>query len=207
MNRFKFLAATFAFALLLVALPNAASAQYRDNDNDDYYRTERRNRNNDRNNNRNNNYNRRFLVDAVRRVEDTSRSFRRSLDRDLDNTRYNETRREDRINDVAERFATAIDNLEDAFDNGNNINSSQDEARTVFQLAQQIDRLMQRNQFSSNTESQWNTIRRDLNTVADAYNVNFNGNNNNRRNNDDWNNRNNRNNRNNNRRNNSRFPF
>lgn len=201
MNRFKFFASVFAFALLLLTLPAASSAQYRSRD-DDY----------SRNNRGNNNYNRRYLVDAVRRVEDASRTFRRALDRDLDRSRYDTTNREDRVNDIAERFATAADDLEDSFDDGRNINSSQDEARLMFDLAAQIDRFVARNQFSRNTETQWNSIRRDLNTIADAYGYRSY---NNRRNNDDYydNDRNNRrDNRRDNRRNNrngnrGRFPF
>lgn len=175
MNRLKFLGTIFTFSLLLLlGLPSLASAQYR---NDDYYGN-----NNRRDNNR---YNRQFLVDAVRRVERDSRTFRRALDRELDNTRYDSTNREDRINDVTERFATAADNLEDSFDNGNNIRSSQDEAQLVFQLAAQIDRFMNRNSFRGNAENQWSTIRRDLQTIANTYGYNFNGGSNNRRNDDD----------------------
>jgi hypothetical protein len=166
MNRIKFFGAVFAFALLILALPTAASAQWRDND--DYYGNNR------------GNYNRRYLVDAVRRIEDNSRTFRRALDRELDRSR-----REDRINDVAEQLATAADNLEDSFDNGRNLRSSTDEAQYLLRLGSQIDRFVSRNRFGGNVESQWNSIRRDLQTVANAYNLRFNGNrggwNNNRR--------------------------
>lgn len=176
MNRLKFLGTIFAFSLLLLfGLPSSASAQYR---NDDYYGNDRRN---------NSRYNRQFLVDAVRRVERDSRTFRRALDRELDSSRYDTSNREDRINDVTERFATAADNLEDSFDNGNNIRSSQNEAQLVFQLASQIDRFMNRNSFRGNAGNQWSIIRRDLQTIANAYGLNFNnGGYNNRRNDDDY---------------------
>lgn len=176
MNRLKFLGTIFAFSLLLLlSFSSTASAQYR---NDDYYGNNRRN---------NSRYNRQFLVDAVRRVERDSRTFRRALDRELDQTRYDSTNREDRINDVTERFATAADNLEDSFDNGNNIRSSQNEAQLVFQLASQIDRFMNRNSFRGSAENQWSIIRRDLQTIANAYGLNFNnGGYNNRRNDDDY---------------------
>ena len=46
MNRFKNLAAIFAFALMVLALPSIASAQWRDRDrDDDNYRNSRYNRN------------------------------------------------------------------------------------------------------------------------------------------------------------------
>ncbi|MEP6925416.1 MAG: hypothetical protein ABI954_13195 [Pyrinomonadaceae bacterium] len=179
MNRLKIFGTLFAFSLLLLlGIPSLASAQYRNDD--DHYGNNRRD---------NSGYNRQFLVDAVRRVERDSRTFRRALDRELDHSRYDKTNREDRINDVTERFATATDNLKDSFDNGNNIRSSSDEARTVFQLASQIDRFMNRNSFGGNVENQWSGIRRDLQTIANAYGENFNGGYNNRRNRDDNNNR------------------
>lgn len=179
MNRLKIFGTLFAFSLLLLlGIPSLASAQYRNDD--DHYGNNRRD---------NSGYNRQFLVDAVRRVERDSRTFRRALDRELDHSRYDKTNREDRINDVTERFATATDNLKDSFDNGNNIRSSSDEARTVFQLASQIDRFMNRNSFGGNVENQWSGIRRDLQTIANAYGENFNGGYNNRPNRDDNNNR------------------
>ena len=46
MNRFRNLIAVFAFSLLILGLPSLASAQYRNNrDNDDYYGNNRNNRN------------------------------------------------------------------------------------------------------------------------------------------------------------------
>lgn len=203
MNRISNLLKIFAFSLLLLGLPTIASAQWGNND---YGR-----------NRRNDNYNRRYLAEAARRVEDQSRSFRRSLDRDLDRSRYDGTRREDRINDVAEQLATAADNFEDSVDNGRNSRNSENEARTLFRLAEQIDRLMSRQNFSYNTENQWIQIRQDLQTIGDAYGYRL-GNYNRRSNRDDrWDDRRNRNddddyrrNRDNdNRRNrrNNRFPF
>lgn len=186
MNRLKFLGTIFAFSLLLLlGFSSTASAQYR---NDDYYGNNRRDDDYYGNDRRSSNrYNRQFLVDAVRRVERDSRTFRRALDRELDYSRYDTTNREDRINDVTERFATAADNLEDSFDNGNNIRSSQNEAQLVFQLASQIDRFMNRNSFRGSAENQWSIIRRDLQTIANAYGLNFNnGGYNNRRNDDDY---------------------
>jgi hypothetical protein len=179
MNSLKFLGTIFAFSLLLFGLPTLASAQWNNYPNNDDYRRD------------NSRYNRQYLVDAVRRVERDSRTFRRALDRELDHSRYDTTNREDRINDVTERFATAADNLEDSFDNGRNLRTSQDEARNVFQLASQIDRFMNRNSFRGTAENQWSNIRRDLQIIANAYGYAFNGSYNNRRDRNDDNRRNN----------------
>ena len=189
MNRFRNLIGIFAFALLILSLPAVASAQWRDNDDDDdYYRNERRNRRND--NNRNGNYNRNLQA-TIRNLKNRSNQFERRLDRDLDNSRYDDRRREDRINQIAEDFANATENLDREYDGRGDYQQSYDEAQRVLQLGNQLDRAISRARLSSNVQNDWSRIRQDLNVLANAYNYN---NNNNRRNrqgnrNDDWRNR------------------
>lgn len=171
MNRTRFLVKLFAYSLLLLGLPTLASAQW--NRDDDYYR----------NNRRSDNYDTRYVVDAARRVKNNSRSFRRALDRALDHSRYDDSRREDRINDVAKDFANAADRLEDRIGRGRNLNNSSAEARELLQLAAQIDRVMGRNSFDYQAENEWSQMRGDLQTIANAYGYSFNN-----RNNGGWNN-------------------
>lgn len=203
MNRIKNLIAVFAFSLLVLALPAVASAQWR----------------NDRNNNSsyggygNGGYNRN-LQSTIRNLKNRSRSFANQLDRELDRSRYDERRREDQLNSLAKDFKNAVDDLSDEYDNRSDYYSSSDEARRVLQLGSQIDRALYNTRLNYNVQNQWSQIRQDLQVLGYAYNGNYNNNNNrNRRNNrngdwddDDYNN-NNRNRRNNNggwRRN---FPF
>ncbi len=176
MNRFRNLIAVFAFSLLILGLPAIASAQYRNNRNDDY--------------NRNNGYNRN-LQSTVRNLKNRSNQFERRLDRELDRSRYDERNREDRINQIAENFANAAEALDKAYDNSRDYNNSQDEVQRVLQLGNQLNRVLSRARISGNIQSDWNRIQQDLNILANAYNYNNNNRNNrNRRNDDDDYNRN-----------------
>jgi hypothetical protein len=165
MNRFKKLVAVFAFSLMLLALPSIASAQWRDRDNDD-------NRNNGRYN-RNSQYNRN-LQGTIRSLKNLSNQFERQVDRELDRSRINETRREDRINDLAERFKEATDDLDDAYDDRGDYNRSADEARRVLALGSQIDRVISRRGIGRNVQNSWSAIQRQLRVLARTYNGSYN---------------------------------
>jgi hypothetical protein len=178
MNRFKNLFAVLAFSLLVLGLPLIASAQWRnDRNDDDYYGNNRSNRN---------------LQGTLRNLKNRARQFERQLDRDLDNSRYDGRDREDRLNDLAEEFVGAAEELSDEYDNRNDYNRTQDEARRVLQLGSQLDRAVSRARLSYNVQNQWNQIRQDLNIIANAYNQDY-DNRNNRNNRSNRNNRNNRN--------------
>jgi chromosome segregation ATPase len=165
MNRFRNLLAAFAFSLLILGLPALASAQWRDDD--DYNRN---NRNGDYRNNRN--YNRGNLRSAINRLANRAESFERRLDRELDNSRYDNRNREDRLNRLANDFTRAAERLEDEFDGGRNIDDSYDEAQRVLNLAQQIDNAMSRSRMGGSARGEWNSMRQDLNTIANAYGYN-----------------------------------
>ncbi len=177
MNRFRNLVALFAFSLLILGLPAIASAQWRNNRNDN------NNRNDDYN--RNGNYNRN-LQSTIRNLKNRSNQFERRLDRELDNSRYDDRRREDRLNQLAQDFANATESLDNEYDNRRDYNDSYDEARRVLDLGSQIDRVISRARLNGNVQGDWNRIRQDLQVLASAYNYN---NRNNRRNgrNDDYN--------------------
>lgn len=159
-----------AAALISILLPAAAAAQggydpwNRGNRDRDYGR-----------NNRNGGYGNRGLRDVIHRVESRSKDFENSVDRSLDRGRYDGSRREDRINDIANEFHDAADRLKDRFDDGRNMDRSAGEARTLLQLGQRIDTFISRNQLDSRTYSIWSGIRQDLQQIAYAYNTNSGG--------------------------------
>lgn len=190
MNRFRNLIAVFAFSLLILGLPAIASAQRRNNrDNDDYNRNGSYGRNDDYN--RNGRYDRN-LKSVVKNLKNHSKDFAKQLDRALDRSRYDERQREDRLNDLAKNFARAADHLEDEYDDRGDYNRSRDEAQQVLALGSQLDRALSNARLNNNVDRDWARVRQDLNILANAYNYNYN--NRNSRN-DDYN-RNNRNNRN-----------
>lgn len=192
MNRFRNLIGIFAFSLFILGLSSLASAQRRDDrdrdDDDGYYRNDDYRNNRDNRNNRNN----RNLQATIKNLKNRSSQFERRLDRELDDSRYNDRNREDRINQLAEDFANAAENLDDAYDNRGDYNNSSNQAQRVLQLGNQLDRAISRARLNGNIQNDWSRIRQDLDVLANAYNYNNNNRNNrnNRRNrqgsNGDW---------------------
>jgi hypothetical protein len=172
MNRIKNLIAVFAFSLLVLGLPSFASAQWRDRDRDDDYYGRNRG-----------GYNYGNLNSAVRRLRNESRNFERRLDRELDRSRYDGRNREDYINRLARDFRVAAERLENRFDNGRDLGRSQNEARQVLNIGEQLERELRRVRVSYNIQNDWNRIRQDLRVISDAYRYGYNDRN---RRNGDW---------------------
>ena len=175
-NTLKF--SIFAAAILALALPSAASAQWGrypdDRDRGGYGR-----------------YDDRGLRDSVHRLDRLAKDFERDMDRSLDRSRANGSRREDQINNQVHQFRDAVGDLKSRIGNGRDLNRSADEARRVLQEADQLDRVARR-------ASQWSQIQQELRYISDAYGFRYNGGygrdddwrrndrNRDRNNNDDW---------------------
>ena len=148
----------FAAALLALSLPVTASAQWGNRyPNDRNYRR----------------YDERQVRDSVHRLDRLAKDFERDTDRALDRSRTNGTDREDRINEQVHQFRDAVGDLKSRVGNGRDLNRSADEARRVFQEAQQIDRVARR--LDGRTGSQWNAIQRELQFLGDVYGFRYNG--------------------------------
>ena len=158
-----------AAAILALCLPILAAAQggygypdYRRNRDDNYGR-----------------YDERYLRDSIQRLDRLSKDFERDLDRALDRSRTDGTRREDQINGRAHEFRRAVGDLKSAFGNGRDINRSRDEAQRVLQEARQFDRLGQTRRIDNRVASEWSQIQQELRVISDAYGLGYGGYNNN----------------------------
>jgi hypothetical protein len=109
------------------------------------------------------------LRDAVRRVSDRSRSFENIIDRNLDRSRLDGTRREDRINDEVRNFRNAASSLRNRLGDARSLNNSADEARRLLDMGSHIDQFMSRRHLDNRAEITWSQIRDDLRTIANAY--------------------------------------
>jgi len=185
-NRHTLKFSIFAAAILALALPAAASAQYRGG----YGR-----------------YDDRGLKDSVHRLDRLAKDFERDMDRALDHSRANGSNREDRMNDQIHQFRNAVGDLKSRVGNGRDLNRSESEARRVLQEADQIDRFARRG-FDGRTSSEWSQIQQELRYISNVYGFGYGGG---YGRDDDWRrDRNDRNDRNNNRNNNDwwrRIPF
>ena len=152
--------------LLALLIPTVASAQSWP----DYRR--------DRNDDRYGRYDSRYLRDSIHRQDRLAKDFERDLDRTVDRSRVDGTRREDRLNGEARQFRNAVGDLKSSFGNGRDLSRSRDEAQRVLNEASRLDRVVGR--VNRQASSRWSEIRRELNVISNAYGVGYYGSN------DDW---------------------
>jgi len=177
MNIKRFIAGS-AFALIVLGLPAIASAQYGGYDpqarNGQYGTYGQYGNYGD-------------MRSTIRDLKNRARDFQRQLDRDLDRSRYNGSRREDQMNDLARRFKDAVDRLDNNDFNGRNggyygngsYNRSDNDVRRVFDEASQIERTIGRSGVSYQSQAIWSGVRNDLQMLSrNSGNGNGRGNNN-----------------------------
>lgn len=201
MKRISKLAAFGAFAVMFLALPSIASAQWYPGGNGGYgnggYGNGRYNRD---------------LRGVADRLVDRSRDFERRVDNTVD--RRND-RRDDRwgnrggwgnnrggyggyynddLKQIAGDFRRAAEHFEDKYGNGRNLRNSEDAARRLLDAASRMDYALRNSgRGRGNLNGQWNSMRGDLNMIANTYGYNgYNNRGNNNRypnRNGDWRNR------------------
>jgi hypothetical protein len=129
----------------------------------------------------------------VNQLDRLAKDFERDMDRALDRSRVNGSQREDRINSEVHEFRRAVGELKSQVGNGRDLNRSADEARTVLQRADQVDRIARPRWFDSRLGSEWSQIQQQLRVISNAYGFRSNGgydrgrrDDDYRRNNNDW---------------------
>ena len=162
-NRHTLKFSIFAAALLALCLPAIAAAQwgrYPDNryPNDNRYPDYGR-------------YDDRYVRDSAHRLDRLAKDFEHDMDRALDRSRVNGTRREDAINDMVHEFRRAAGDFKSRVGNGRDLNRSYNEARRVLQLGDQVERQARPRWFDSRLASEWSQIRRELQTIEQVYGI------------------------------------
>ena len=102
----------------------------------------------------------------IRRIESRTDAFRNSVATALDQSRIDGTRREDNINQLVADFDNATNTLRER------VNSRQAVAadvQSVLDQAALIDRFMRRNRLGGSAETDWASLRVDLNELARVY--------------------------------------
>ena len=159
--RFSILSAAF----LVLCLPAIAAAQwgrypdnrYPDNrypDNRDYGR-----------------YDDRYARDSAQRLDRLAKDFERDMDRALDHSRVNGSRREDQINNLVHDFRRAAGDFKSRVGNGRDLNRGYNEAQRVVQLGDAVERQARPRWFDSRLASEWSQIRRELQTIENIYGI------------------------------------
>ena len=151
MKSIKNFIAVAAFGLLILGIPAIASAQYGNGQYDPYGRNGGYN---------NGQYN--DLRSIIRDLKQRASAFQRELDRDLDRSRINGTRREDQMNEVAKRFKNAANRLSESNNGRNDYNRIQN----VLDLGSELDREVSRSRINSYAQNELRAIRYDLQILA-----------------------------------------
>jgi hypothetical protein len=107
------------------------------------------------------------------RLETNAERFRLSLSQALDQSRLDNTRREDNINTVLDDFNHVVDHVRERFDQQQLTAADVD---ALLARASRLDRFMtnQSNRLSVRAQNDWSLLRTDLNQLAGMYNVAWN---------------------------------
>jgi hypothetical protein len=111
------------------------------------------------------------VQDIIKRVEDRSDEFKKLLDKSLDKSRLDDTKREDELNKYAKDLEKALDELRREFDRRDAWIENRAEVRKCLDIASELDVAMRRRAFGGETERTWVALRYDLNTLAKVYDL------------------------------------
>jgi archaellum component FlaC len=104
----------------------------------------------------------------LKQIENQTKTFRKSLDSSLDHSRVNGTRREDDINAFMKSFEEQTKHLHDRFNGHRSVAA---DVQSVLDRAAAIDGFMGRQHLRGRAEEDWYALRRNLDELAQAYNV------------------------------------
>lgn len=105
----------------------------------------------------------------IKRVETRSDEFKDAIDKSLDRSRLDGTRREDNINEQVKQMETELDDLRGDFDKTDRWREVRNDVADVLRQADEVGRIVKRHRFSARVEGGWLALRRDLNTLAGVY--------------------------------------
>jgi hypothetical protein len=108
------------------------------------------------------------LNQLIQRIDIGGDTFRSSLTEAFGQSPYDRTSREGDMNQVVRRFKSATEQLRNQFDAGQPVIQ---QVEAALARAIPIDTYMQNNRVTNNAQSDWSAVRRDLNTLAAAYEI------------------------------------
>lgn len=110
------------------------------------------------------------MKNLLERIEKGADSFRDSLKNALSQSRYDDTRAEDNINQFVKDFESATDQLEGRFNDHRAASAS---VLEVLNRAASIENFMLRHRLTGRAQSDWAYLRKNLDELAAAYNVSW----------------------------------
>jgi len=109
----------------------------------------------------------------IKRVDDSSKSFRKVVDKTLDRSALNGTNREDNINQQIKELQNAIDKLRKDFKRANTWEETREQVQTVMNEADEVNGIVRRGRWRRGgpVRDEWALVRADLNKLAGVYNL------------------------------------
>ena len=107
----------------------------------------------------------------IKRAENHSDTFQKVVDRTLDRSYLDGTRKEDNINEQVKQLERALDRLRGEFDRRDNWRETRNHMRDVLNQADEVGRIVARNRFTPKVRAEWAGLRRDLNSLAGVYDL------------------------------------
>jgi archaellum component FlaC len=144
------LSLTAFFSLLALVMPGQGEAQGR-------YHGER--------------YTKGEVEQIIDRVEERSDTFASAFDEAMDQSKLDDSRREDRLNQQVEQFTTTLDTLRSDFERRDNWRETRGYVQEVMQQADEINRLMHSTRVADGIKEKWAAVKRDLNRLAGIYDL------------------------------------
>lgn len=117
------------------------------------------------------NYTKADVDRIIKRCEERSDAFTKMIDRNLDRSRLDGTRREDNINEQVKDLEKALDELRREFDRRDTWRETRREVEKVMRESDEINALMKNARFDRNVEREWQLVKADLNKLAGIYEV------------------------------------
>jgi hypothetical protein len=107
----------------------------------------------------------------IKRVEDRSDSFRKIVDRSLDRSALDGTRREDNINEQVKQFEKALDELRSEFSRQDRWLETRHHVEKVLSEAGDVNAIVRRHFLRPVIEREWALLRADINRLAGVYDL------------------------------------
>lgn len=107
----------------------------------------------------------------IRQAENDSNRFVAVFGRALDRSRFDDTFREERLNDRASELEQQLNVVRQQFESGGTNSSTRSEVATALNMSRRINQVMHNRQFDYAAERQWSMLRADLNRLARVFNL------------------------------------
>ena len=107
----------------------------------------------------------------IRRLENSTDAFMTQLNRALDRSRMDNTRREDILMRNASALEAAADELRREYDRRDSWWENRDEVSRCLAAARNLNRQMRDRRLNNMTRNSWARVQRELNALARVYNL------------------------------------